>query len=81
MTSSEAPVHTGGCQCGAVRYALTTDDLNPSICHCRMCQKAFGAFYAPLAGVNRQYFKLTRGTLSVFRSSDAASARCSTRQV
>ena len=38
---------TGGCQCGAVRYR--TESLGrPSICHCRMCQKAFGAFYGPL---------------------------------
>ncbi len=42
---------TGGCQCGAVRYALLSPPTNPHICHCRMCQKAFGSFFAPLAGV------------------------------
>ena len=41
---------TGGCQCGAVRYALLEPPSNPHICHCRMCQKAFGSFFAPLAG-------------------------------
>ena len=37
-----------GCQCGAVRFRVegTLDDA--SVCHCRMCQKAFGGFYAPL---------------------------------
>jgi hypothetical protein len=61
---------TGGCQCGAVRYALHAAPTNPHICHCRMCQKAFGSFFAPLAGVPLDRFELTRGELAVFRSSE-----------
>ena len=61
---------TGGCQCGAVRYAITAPLDRPSICHCRMCQKAFGAFYAPLVGTRKSEFHLTRGALAIFRSSD-----------
>jgi hypothetical protein len=61
---------TGGCQCGAVRYALTPPLIEPSICHCRMCQKAFGAFYAPLVGVSLAGFQLTRGKPAIFMSSD-----------
>ena len=60
---------TGGCQCGAVRYALHAAPTNPHICHCRMCQKAFGSFFAPFAGVPVEAFELTRGTLAVFMSS------------
>jgi hypothetical protein len=63
---------TGGCQCGAVRYALAEAPTGAHICHCRMCQKAFGSFFAPLAGVPVDAFRLTRGTLAVFRSSDQA---------
>ena len=38
---------TGGCQCGAVRFRC--EELGrASICHCRMCQKAFGGHYGPL---------------------------------
>ena len=54
---------TGGCQCGAVRYALHEPPTGPHICHCRMCQKAFGSFFAPLTGVPLQAFELTRGKL------------------
>jgi hypothetical protein len=61
---------TGGCQCGAVRYALHEPPSNPHICHCRMCQKAFGSFFAPLAGLPMTAFEITRGELSIFKSSD-----------
>ena len=40
-------VLAGGCQCGRTRYEL--DRLGrASICHCRMCQRAFGNAFAPL---------------------------------
>jgi len=61
---------TGGCQCGATRYALHEDPTGAHICHCRMCQKAFGSFFAPLAGVPLTAFEITRGDLSIFKSSD-----------
>ena len=61
---------TGGCQCGAVRYALNAPLGRASICHCRMCQKAFGSLFAPLVAVPFSAFELTRGTLSTFESSD-----------
>ena len=63
-------VLTGGCQCGAVRYALHAEPAGSHICHCRMCQKAFGSFFAPLTTVPLDEFELTRGQLSIFKSSD-----------
>jgi len=72
MSTERRAVQTGGCQCGAVRYALYAEPDDPHICHCRMCQKAFGSFFAPLTGVLRVDFALTRGTLAEFRSSDFA---------
>lgn len=64
---------TGGCQSGAVRYALHTFPKYPHICHCRMCQKAFGSFFAALAGgVLKEDFEVTRGTIATFKSSDEA---------
>ena len=61
----------GGCQCGAVRFRIAALG-RASICHCRMCQKAFGSFFAPLAGVPPRDFAWLRGTPGVFRSSQAA---------
>jgi hypothetical protein len=65
-------VHTGGCQCGAVRYRITGELRNPHICHCRMCQKAFGSFFAPLVGVRLDGIEWTRGAPAIYRSSTLA---------
>src|SRR5690606_8896830 len=72
MSQSRTPVMTGGCQCGAVRYALYAPPQGPHICHCRMCQKAFGSYFAPLASVPLADFAWTRGRAKTFRSSAAA---------
>lgn len=58
---------TGGCQCGAVRYKAV-ELGRASICHCRMCQKAFGGFFGPL--VSAKGLEWTRGVRSVFHSSN-----------
>jgi hypothetical protein len=47
LDMTDSPL-TGGCQCGAVRYEITRGLGRASICHCRMCQKAFGNAFAPL---------------------------------
>ncbi len=62
-------VLTGGCQCGAVRFSVS--DLGRSaVCHCRMCQKAFGSLFAPLVTVKDG--KWTRGAPKWFASSNLA---------
>jgi|EndMetStandDraft_4_1072995.scaffolds.fasta_scaffold175758_2 hypothetical protein len=63
-------VYTGGCQCGAVRFRLEGKPKDASICHCRMCQKAFGAFYAPLVSVGDAKLTWTRGRPKYFQSSN-----------
>ena len=61
---------TGGCQCGAVRYRITAPFENPHICHCRMCQKAFGNYFAALVGTKKTGLHWTKGGPSFFRSSE-----------
>ncbi|MBC8130753.1 MAG: GFA family protein [Rhizobiaceae bacterium] len=70
MSLDNRPVHTGGCQCGAVRFRFEGALGRASICHCRMCQKAFGAFYAPLVSVEGARLRWTRGALRHFQSSN-----------
>ena len=66
------PVATGGCQCGAVRYAFYAPLENAHVCHCRMCQRATGGVFAALAGGAPANFEWTRGTPSFFASSNLA---------
>jgi hypothetical protein len=62
---------TGGCQCGAVRFAIDPAAVSgASICHCRMCQKAFGGYYAPLVNVAPEGLEWTRGAPARWRSSN-----------
>ena len=72
MASATNVVLTGGCQCGAIRFALSAPPIKISICHCRMCQKASGAPFASFADIDRDNFAWTRGKPAAFRSSSIA---------
>jgi hypothetical protein len=79
---SREPVATGGCQCGAVRYAFYAPLEKSHVCHCRMCQRATGGLFAALAGGSPANFAWTRGEPAFFASSSLAQrgfcARCGT---
>ena len=75
--------YSGGCQCGAVRFRVEGDLGTASICHCRMCQKAFGSFYAPLVGLaDGAELVWTRGEPTRYQSSNHVArgfcAKCGT---
>jgi len=63
-------IRTGGCQCGAVRFRVEGELGRASLCHCRMCQKAFAAPYAALVTVGWEQLVWTRGPRSRFQSSN-----------
>lgn len=63
-------IQTGGCQCGAIRFEVSGTPRGYSICHCRMCQKAFGAYYAPFINLGEAHVTWTRGAPKYFHSSN-----------
>lgn len=63
---SDGKTLAGGCQCGAIRYHAIQKG-RASICHCRMCQKAFGSAFGPLVTVDVLW---TRGAPKYFQSSN-----------
>ena len=62
--------YSGGCQCGAVRYHVAGELEGAHLCHCRMCQKAVGNYFMPLASANETEFTITRGEPAWFHSSE-----------
>jgi hypothetical protein len=70
--TARIPHHTGGCQCGAVRFAVYAEPEKIGLCHCRMCQKAVAGPFAVLAEVPWSDFAWTRGQPATFRSSSRA---------
>jgi hypothetical protein len=64
--------HTGGCQCGAVRYEIRGPLENSHVCHCRMCQRATGGLFAALVGCTKDRIAWTKGAPTFFVSSNVA---------
>lgn len=66
----------GRCLCGAVKITVTAFQPEIDICHCRMCQRWGGAFYA---GLEIDAYEVEgEEAVTVYRSSDwAERAFCS----
>ena len=60
---------TGGCHCGAIRYAIEGEALTHALCHCRDCRRHAGA---PLVGwtmYREDQVTVTQGTPRTYQSS------------
>jgi hypothetical protein len=54
--------YEGGCQCGAVRYALKAEPLTVYVCHCTECQKQSSSAFGMSMTVLRDDVTITQGT-------------------
>ena len=51
----------GGCDCGEVRYRMTSAPMFVHCCHCRWCQRETGASFALNAMIEAERVELRRG--------------------
>lgn len=59
-------VHTGGCQCGALRYEVRGKPLRTYACHCTICQRQSGSAFGLAALFPGESFRITKGRLGHF---------------
>lgn len=57
----------GGCQCGRVRYRVTSMPLTLYACHCRECRRAASSAFGMSMRVPRDGLLLDRSQLAVWR--------------
>ena len=60
---------TGGCFCGAIRYQSTDPPVRVGMCHCRMCQRWFGAAACMGVFFESDSFRFTKGEPKIFMTS------------
>jgi hypothetical protein len=65
----DAPI-TGGCACGAIRYALRSQPFDTGWCHCKLCRRTSGAPAVVFTTVPTADFDLVQGAeaLRIWRS-------------
>ena len=56
----------GGCQCGSIRYRLTGEPIELSVCHCTECQRQSGSAFGMSLDVRSDEFVLLSGELRDF---------------
>jgi len=68
--------HPGGCFCGHIRYEITGEPLNVTVCHCPGCKRSSGAGALPWVTVKTADFRLTHGELAKTRSGQYPKVSC-----
>jgi hypothetical protein len=62
----------GGCQCGAVRYAVEGDALHNAICHCADCRASTGAPMVGWLAVKEAQFTVLQGEVATYHGKQGA---------
>jgi hypothetical protein len=63
--------YTGGCQCGSVRYVLTTEPLRVAACHCTECQCQSGSAFGMSMPVKKEGLTIAGSTKQFTRTADS----------
>lgn len=69
----------GGCNCGAIRYAITSAPVAVAACHCTRCRRQSGAAYS-VNLVIRASSMSVEGSLAVFEEHDTESGELLRRE-
>jgi hypothetical protein len=63
--------YTGGCQCGSVRYVVTTEPIRLLACHCKECQRQSGSAFGMSMPVKKDSLMVTGLTKRFTRIADS----------
>ena len=66
-------MYDGGCECGQLRYRLTSAPIFVNGCHCRQCQKLSGSAFAINAMIEADRVEVIAGKA---QGGDDGSVRC-----
>jgi hypothetical protein len=62
--------YTGRCQCGSVRYVVTTEPIRLLACHCKECQRQSGSAFGMSMPVKKDNMTVTGLTKQFRRMAD-----------
>ena len=61
MTAQSAPVASGSCLCGGIRYSVRGELGAMVVCHCSRCRKANGTAFQAVVPIATAGFELLEG--------------------
>lgn len=61
-----AVVAEGGCLCGHLRYAVFSEPIRTTMCHCKFCQRATGSAYHIAPVFLQKDFSMTEGDAKIY---------------
>lgn len=67
--AKDGEIHDGGCRCGNVRYRTERALEFSAHCHCRSCQLSVGAAFVTWAGLKKEQFSVTKGSIKTCETS------------
>lgn len=72
LTRRFRSMHTGGCECGSVRFEVKNLRETITACHCKQCQRTSGHVWASTTAGREDYTFLSEEGLTWYKSSDWA---------